>query len=58
MLQHSAARLFGRDVEVLLFEDHVLLTGRVSSWHDKQLAQEALRSQALPRSIRNEISVA
>ncbi|MEZ6060419.1 MAG: BON domain-containing protein [Planctomycetaceae bacterium] len=58
MLRRTAVRLFGNAVDVSLNDDHVLLTGRVANWHEKQLAQETVRPQAMPRPIRNEIVVA
>ena len=48
-------QLFG--VDVSLQEDDVVLSGRVYSWYEKQLAQESVRTMVPTLRIRNQIEV-
>lgn len=48
-------QLFG--VDVSLQEDDVVLSGRVYSWYEKQLAQESVRTMVPTLRIRNQILV-
>lgn len=57
LVQHRLKNLLLPQVEVLLHEGEFLLTGSVSSWHEKQLAQESVRSVDGGRRIRNQLSV-
>lgn len=44
-------------VDVLVREHTVQLTGHVSSWYEKQLAQESVRSMVRSHRISNQIQV-
>lgn len=48
-------QLFGVNVE--LQDDDVVLSGAVSSWYEKQLAQESVRAVVPTLRIKNRISV-
>jgi osmotically-inducible protein OsmY len=50
-------RLLLREVSVQLQDDEILLTGSVSTWHEKQLAQESVRVADTGHRIRNQLTV-
>ena len=47
-----------RDIRMRIRQQRVHLTGSVCTWHEKQLAQESLRSVSRSFVIQNDISVA
>jgi osmotically-inducible protein OsmY len=49
--------LAGRQVRVELRDDHVILSGVLGSYYQKQVAQETIRSIGGIRKVRNEIQV-
>ncbi|MCA9064581.1 MAG: BON domain-containing protein [Planctomycetaceae bacterium] len=57
LMQKSVSRLLMNCVDVCVQNNEVWLTGRVPSYHDKQLAQESIRSLAGSRRIRNLVAV-
>ncbi|MCA9057347.1 MAG: BON domain-containing protein [Planctomycetaceae bacterium] len=57
LMQDSVSRMLMNCVDVMLQHDEVWLTGRVTSYHEKQLAQESVRSLAGKRRIRNLVAV-
>lgn len=57
MIQQSLHRLMIDGVQFELTQAEIRLTGRVSSWRDKQLVQETLRDITKSRQIRNELCV-
>ena len=57
LMQEAINRLQSGNVDVRLGDDSVVLNGTVSSWHDKQLAQESLRSISRSRVIQNHLQV-
>jgi len=57
MMVQAATRI-SAGIRVRVLDQQVQLTGMVSSWHEKQLAQESLRSVSSDYQIRNELSVA
>ena len=56
-LMKSAVARICRAVRVEICEQHIYLTGAAASWHEKQLAQEALRSISGSYRICNKIAV-
>jgi hypothetical protein len=56
-LMASAVVRISAAIRVELCEQQVRLTGSVASWHEKQLAQETLRSISQSYVISNEITV-
>lgn len=57
LAQDRLQRMLLPQVEVLLKDDEFHLTGLVSTWHEKQLAQESVRSVDRSRRIRNQLIV-
>ena len=57
-LMSSAVSRINSEIRVEFREQKVHLTGSTESWHEKQLAQESLRSVSQSYVIHNEISVA
>lgn len=49
--------LFGNNIQIEASADAVTLKGSVSSWYDKQIAQETLRDVEGLASINNELVV-
>ena len=56
LMVQAAARI-SAGICVGVLDQQVQLTGIVSSWHEKQLAQESLRSVSSDYQIRNELNV-
>ena len=60
-LVHSAlarnSHVRGRNLDIEVDEDHVVLRGVVGTYYQKQIAQESIRSIDGVNSIRNEIEV-
>ena len=54
----SAVSRINSEIRVEFRDDQVVLRGVTESWHEKQLAQESLRSVSQSYVIHNEISVA
>jgi osmotically-inducible protein OsmY len=48
---------YGRNLQVEMQNDQVVLKGRVGSYYEKQLAQESVRSISGVTSIKNELEV-
>ncbi|MCA9054055.1 MAG: hypothetical protein KDA75_09475 [Planctomycetaceae bacterium] len=46
-----------RDLRVEVLDDQVILTGRASSYHAKQLATHATLNEVSPRTLTNAIEV-
>ncbi|MEO2031449.1 MAG: hypothetical protein ABGZ35_05140 [Planctomycetaceae bacterium] len=57
-LMSSAVSRINSEIRVEFRDDQVVLRGVTESWHEKQLAQESLRSVSQSYVIHNEISVA
>lgn len=57
-LMTRAISQINRALHVELREQQVRLTGAAESWHEKQMAQESLRSMSSSYVIHNEIQVA
>ncbi len=55
-MTNAVARISGA-IQVELRDQHVRLTGCAQTWHEKQLAQETLRSIGRSYVIRNDINV-
>ncbi len=60
MVQNALARspyFAGRNLQIEVADDSVLLTGVVYSYYQKQLAQESIRAIEGVNRIRNELEV-
>jgi osmotically-inducible protein OsmY len=57
LVQARVDRLMLRHVRVGLQQEEILLTGRVRSWHEKQLAQEIVRDVEPRLRIRNHLEL-
>lgn len=58
LLQRTVDRIQQRSIGVAIDEREIVLSGRVENWHQKQQAQESVRSlHRSARSIRNDILV-
>jgi osmotically-inducible protein OsmY len=56
-LMTTAISRINGDLRVVVADRMVQLSGQVNSWHEKQLAQESLRSVCSSYRIRNDIRV-
>lgn len=57
-LEIAVRRQLLNAVEVVVEEETIQLNGTVSSWYEKQLAQETVRANAAACRIRNALRVA
>ncbi len=57
MMRQALQRMPSRRLDVQLLKDRVLLTGTVTTRHDKQNIQEKIRGLSGSREIHNELQV-
>lgn len=57
MMHAAVQRLHAGSIDIELTDNSVLLVGSVSSWADKQSAQERIRSMSSSRVIDNQLLV-
>lgn len=57
LMERAVARISSGAIQVRLADDEVILDGHVNTWHEKQYAQESIRSLTSGRVIRNSLVV-
>jgi len=57
-LMSTAVSRINSNLQVEVVDQWVQVSGQANSWHEKQLAQESLRSVCSSYQIRNDIRVA
>ena len=57
LMKRAVSRIASGSVDVRVEGGEVVLNGVVNSWHEKQYAQESIRSLTSGRVIRNSVQV-